>query len=67
MTWTENDLIAIDQAIASGAQSVAYEGKSVTYRSLDEMRLIRDAIRKALGSSAGPSNTLLASHNRGFG
>jgi hypothetical protein len=64
--WTEKDLAAIDEAIASGAQSVAYESKSITYRSLDEMRLIRDAIRKSLGVAGGPSNTLLAGHDRGF-
>lgn len=38
MAFTQADRDALASAIASGATSVSYEGKSVTYRSLDEMR-----------------------------
>lgn len=65
-SWSQSDLDALEEAIASGAQTVAYEGKTVTYRSLDDMFRIRDDVRKALGISTGVNATLLVAHRRGF-
>jgi hypothetical protein len=64
MTWKQQDLDNLNEAIASGAMSVAYEGKSVTYRSVDEMLRIRAMIEKELGLG-GTSRTILPQHSRG--
>lgn len=65
MAFTQIQLDAIEGAIAAGSTSVSYEGKSVTYRSLDEMLRIRSIIRNALGLIEPPV-TVLVSHDRGF-
>ncbi len=43
------ELDAISTAISSGATRVSYDGKSVEYRSLTEMRSVRDALMRELG------------------
>lgn len=65
MAFSQVQLDAIEAGIASGTTSVSYEGKSVTYRSLDEMLRIRLVIRRALGLDAG-SQTILVAHDRGY-
>lgn len=65
MAFTQAQLDAIEEAIAAGSTSVSYEGKSVTYRTLDEMMRVRAIIRQALGLS-NPPVTVLAQHSRGF-
>lgn len=65
MAYTLPQLAALEEAISSGAMSVSYEGKSVTYRSLDEMIRLRYAMRLELGLSAGKSSTILVAHSRG--
>jgi hypothetical protein len=42
--WTIEDLKAIEAAIAKGVEKVKYVDKEVTYRSLSEMKEIRDMI-----------------------
>jgi len=49
MAWTQLELDALDQAISSGATSVSYAGRQVSYRSLDEMIRLRNMIRADLG------------------
>lgn len=62
-TWTTGDLTRIERAIRSGALRVSYgDGKSVTYRSLDEMFAIRNQIAAALGLSKGPVRRVAASN-----
>lgn len=65
MAFTQAQLNAIETGIAAGTTSVSYEGKSVTYRSLDEMLRIRAIIRSALGL-VEPPVTVLVSHDRGY-
>lgn len=65
MAFSQAQLDAIEDAITSGSTSVSYEGKSVTYRSLDEMLRIRAIIRSALGLTTAPV-TVLVQHSRGF-
>lgn len=48
MTFTVNDLNAIETAIASGELTVISEGRQVTYRSMLDLMRARDAIRKDL-------------------
>ena len=53
MAWTTTDLASLDAAIASGVLSVSTpDGKSVTYRSLDDMIRTRQAIADSLTSAA---------------
>jgi hypothetical protein len=66
MAWTQQDLDALSEAIASGATTVAYEGKTVTYRSLDDLLRLQNIIAIALGQVPGNNNTLLVEHNRGY-
>jgi len=65
MPYTQAQLDALEEAILSGASSVSYEGKSVTYRSIDEMLRLRTIMRKALGLLTTPQ-TFLAQHSRGI-
>jgi hypothetical protein len=48
-SWTQDQLDALEAAIAEGVQTVKYQDKEVTYRSLDEMIKVRSLMRKALG------------------
>jgi hypothetical protein len=65
MAFTQAQLDAIEEGIAAGTTSVSYEGKSVTYRSLDDMLRVRAIIRSALGL-VEPPVTVLVSHDRGY-
>lgn len=40
-------IVAIDEAIASGARSITVDGQNVSYRSLEEMRSVRKALVNA--------------------
>lgn len=64
--FTLIQLNAIEEGIASGSTSVSYEGKSVSFRSLDEMLRVRDIIMRALGLTPKRPSTVLAAHNRGY-
>ncbi len=46
-------LDALRRAYRSGAHSVSYDGKSITYRSLDEMRAAIASIEAELGVRRG--------------
>lgn len=65
MAFTQAQLDAIENGIASGTTRVSYDGKSAEFRSIDEMLRIRSIIRRALGLDTG-SATVLVAHNRGF-
>lgn len=49
MAFQQSDLDSIEQAIASGALTVRFSDKEVTYRSMADMMQARDLIRKSLG------------------
>lgn len=46
--FTEENLLALEQAIVEGVKIVEYSDKKVEYRSLDEMMRIRDLMKKKL-------------------
>jgi hypothetical protein len=48
MTWSPEDLAALERAIASGARRVRYADREVEYRTLEEMLRVRAEIRGAL-------------------
>lgn len=49
LTFTQENLNALEQAIAEGAKRVKYSDKEIEYRSLEEMLKIRDLMKKELG------------------
>lgn len=48
MAFTVAQLTAVEEAIASGALKVTYEGKTVEYRSMADLRSAREIIRADL-------------------
>lgn len=53
MPFTQEDLDALDTAIATGARDVLLEGRRVLYRSTTEMFTIRRIIQNELGIAPG--------------
>lgn len=50
MAFTSADLAAIDAAIASGELSVTSNGRTVTYRSMNDLKQARQIILNELAS-----------------
>lgn len=54
MAWTQADLTAIDQKIASGVRSVTFsDNRQVTYRTMDEMLKARALIVEQVAATGG--------------
>jgi DNA-binding FadR family transcriptional regulator len=53
MPWTQQQLDAIETAIASGELTVRFGDRTVTYRSMAELLQARAVIREALAAEAG--------------
>ena len=53
LTFTQAELDAIKKAYATGALTVKYEDRSVTYRSLSEMERIIARMEQDLAAQAG--------------
>lgn len=51
MAFTQEDLDALDQAIASGELTVAKNGQSITYRSVSELIRARDKVAAAMAAA----------------
>lgn len=51
MSFTTTQLEAIETAIASGELKVAYDGREVIYRSMDDLIKARNTISAALQSA----------------
>lgn len=49
MAWTIEEYNALKSAIATGAKTVKYSDKEVTYRSLEEMAAVLRAMAEELG------------------
>ena len=64
MATVQERIDTLDEAIASGATSVSYDGRTVNYRSLAEMRSIRADLLRELQGSAAPSRTTFATFSR---
>lgn len=52
MAFTQADLDAIDAAIASGELTVSHNGRTVTYRSMDDLFKARDRIANLIALQA---------------
>lgn len=54
MAFVTADLVAIEDAIKSGALSVRFQdGRAYTYRSLDELRRAREMVQSDIDATAG--------------
>ncbi len=52
MAFTNDQLTALETAIAQGAQSVRFNGREIRYNSTADMIRLRDTMRAELGLSA---------------
>lgn len=65
MSWTQADVDALKQAIASGAQSVtSSDGKSVTYRPQDELMKLLTSMQDEVSASRRQPASFLAGFRR---
>lgn len=65
MAWSTADLVAIEKAMATGARKVRFaDNREVEYRTLADMRSIRDEIAAAIGAISEPPRTTYASFRR---
>ena len=53
MTYTEDQVRALREALTSGVLTVSYDGKSVTYRSVGEIKQALAEIENARARDAG--------------
>ena len=66
MAWTQDDLTKLEAAIAEGARRVRYSDKEVEYRTLREMKEIRDDIRAELGLTDASNRRRYADFSKGL-
>jgi hypothetical protein len=68
MAFTTTQLQALEEAIASGELTVSFDGKTVTYRSIESLREAYDMVKAALeaaGTIASPTpRRSYAAHSR---
>lgn len=53
MALTQTDLDSLDRAIASAELTVSVDGKTVTYRSIGELKRARDHVSSVIAASTG--------------
>lgn len=47
--WTLEELASLEEAMAQGVKKVEYNDRTVEYRTLNEMKQIRELMRRSLG------------------
>lgn len=52
MAFTNDDLAALDRAIASGELTIRTNDRQVTYRSIDELKMARELVASGLAAQA---------------
>lgn len=57
MTYTIEQRDALRRAIASGVLRLSYDGKTVDYRSMDELRAALNEVESALARDQGKPHT----------
>tara|TARA_A200000113_G_scaffold135390_2_gene121778 strand:+ start:1558 stop:1764 length:207 start_codon:yes stop_codon:yes gene_type:complete len=53
MAFTQKQLEAMEKALASGVSEVSYDGKTMKYRSVDELEKAISRVRAELKKSSG--------------
>lgn len=51
MSWTQDDLDALERAIKRGASKIRFKDSDITYYGLNEMLKLRKLMQKELGLS----------------
>ncbi len=64
MAFTNEQLIALEEAIAQGAMQVKFQDKEVRYQSINDMLLLRDVMRRALGVANAKNARVYATFNK---
>lgn len=67
MAFTQQDLEAVERAIARGEKIVRYADRNVEYREIDELLRARDEIRSSLAAAAGPRSRIVRLYHGGKG
>ena len=57
MSYTTSQRDALKQAIASGVLSLSYDGKTVTYRSLADLKAALAEVEQGLAKDSGKPQT----------
>lgn len=65
MAWTIEEYNSLKAAIATGAKTVKYADKEVTYRSIEEMSAVLRAMAEELGLSDHSNNRKYPSFSKG--
>lgn len=65
-SFTQDNITALEQAIATGALEVWYGDKRVKYRTLDEMKEILAIMKEALDQTLKPKRRHYADYNSGL-
>ena len=53
MAYTQSQLEALQEALASGMLTVTFEGRTMTYRSVQELQRAIATVQSALNSQSG--------------
>ena len=67
MAFTQEQLAAVEKAIARGEKIVRYADRNVEYRDIDELLRARDEIRSSLIAAAGPRSRVVQLYHGGKG
>lgn len=59
ITAMQGQLASLKEALRSGAQSVSYEGKSVSYRTSADMQAVINALERSLNIDARPRRVVV--------
>lgn len=65
-SWTQAQLDAVKEAIASGALKVKYQDKEVTYRSTDELIRLKNEMEKDLGTKSKTMTRFVGIYDKGI-
>jgi hypothetical protein len=69
MAVTQEQIDALTAAIGSGERQITYNGRTITYRSIDDLIKARDALRTELigqSATARPKQSRLYYAGRGY-
>ena len=66
MTDVSNKIAKIKEAIALGATSITYKNRTITYRSLDEMRSILSELEQEAGTKKSGRRRTTISYDNGL-
>lgn len=57
MTFTESDLVPLKQALLSGVSSVSIQGRTVQFRSMNELKALIAEIEKSIDANSETPST----------